>query len=174
MLAVSPLRDICRDENQGEVERFSIGHGVVGEDLPDFGDGNLLDSIDFDDLFIGINVDGDVLPDLEMDPELLADFSASGYQKLEDVVEATKKEDDDKVSGTTSGSAGSTTTRGDQEIVSKREEEIVGSRNNTVSHKEGRKSSSSSAQSKNSQGKRKVKVNSQLGSSLHSISCFYE
>lgn len=161
MLAVSPLRDTCRDENQGEVERF---------DLTDFGDGNQLDSIDFDDLFIGIN-DGDVLPDLEMDPEILAEFSASGgeeseintslsAEKLED---NRKREEDDKVSGSGSASSrlnSSRSSRGeDGEIVSKREERVAVSTNNTSQKEEykGRKSSTT-AQSKNSQGKRKVKV----------------
>ncbi|GMN19516.1 hypothetical protein TIFTF001_050938, partial [Ficus carica] len=85
MLAVSPLRDTTRDEKQGEVESstFSI-NGCGGDGFPDFADSNLLDSIDFDDLFIGIN-DGDVLPDLEMDPEILAEFSASGSEEFSEV-----------------------------------------------------------------------------------------
>lgn len=55
---------------------FSMGT----DDFPDFSGANLLDSIDFDELFMGMH-DGDVLPDLEMDPELLAEFSLSsgGY-----------------------------------------------------------------------------------------------
>lgn len=49
-------------------------------DFPVFSGGNLLDIIDFDDLFVGSD-NGDVLPYLEMDPELLAEFSASGGEE---------------------------------------------------------------------------------------------
>lgn len=49
----------------------------IGDDIDFSAAGNLLhDSIDFDDIFVSIH-DGDVLPDLEMDPELLAEFSLS-------------------------------------------------------------------------------------------------
>ncbi|KAM6572507.1 hypothetical protein CsatA_016587 [Cannabis sativa] len=78
MLAVSSLRDTYKDENQGGEAMETSNHinfSINGGDgFPDFAD-----CIDFDDLFIGINVDGDVLPDLEMDPEILADFSAEDY-----------------------------------------------------------------------------------------------
>ncbi|XP_062105932.1 transcription activator GLK1-like [Humulus lupulus] len=77
MLAVSSLRDTYRDEKQGgeTVETSNINFSInAGDGFPDFAD-----CIDFDDLFIGINVDGDVLPDLEMDSEILADFSAEDY-----------------------------------------------------------------------------------------------
>ena len=64
-----------RDEGgQGEIlESVSIGT----DDFADLSEGNLLESINFDDFFMGINDDGDVLPDLEMDPEMLAEFSLS-------------------------------------------------------------------------------------------------
>ncbi|KAH6756711.1 hypothetical protein C2S53_000801 [Perilla frutescens var. hirtella] len=65
MLVVSPLRN-PNNEREGEMEGFTIDES----EFPDFSSGNLLDSIDFDDLFLGIS-DGDVLPDLEMDPEIL-------------------------------------------------------------------------------------------------------
>lgn len=66
MLALSvPLRS-AKDEREVEMEGFD------GE-FPDFCAGSLLDSIDFDDLFVGIS-DGDVLPDLEN----LAEFTLSG------------------------------------------------------------------------------------------------
>ncbi|XP_055823738.1 transcription activator GLK1 [Solanum dulcamara] len=78
MLAVSPFSSTTvRDERDNEMESFAMGGGGGGgDDFPDFMGENLLDSIDFDDLFVGIN-DGDVLPDLEMDNEILADFSVS-------------------------------------------------------------------------------------------------
>ncbi|KAG6661543.1 transcription activator GLK1-like isoform X1 [Carya illinoinensis] len=148
MLAVSPLRN-TKDENQGEMESFS----VCGNDFQDFSDGNLLDSIDFDDLFN----DEDVLPDLEMDPEMLAEFSVSGGEEsemntstsVEKLEDNTKKEEDDKVSGLNS----SPSNRG-EEIVSKRDESVV----MNPPPKEADKGRKSSKQSKNSQGKRKVKV----------------
>ncbi|KAH6757415.1 GOLDEN2-like 2 [Perilla frutescens var. hirtella] len=46
------------------------GFTIDESEFPDFSSGNLLDNIDFDDLFLGIS-DGDVLSDLEMDPEIL-------------------------------------------------------------------------------------------------------
>ncbi|XP_062153025.1 transcription activator GLK1-like isoform X2 [Alnus glutinosa] len=146
MLAVSALRN-TKDGNQGEMESFSIG----ANDFPDFSDGNLLDSIDFDDLFVEIN-EGDVLPDLEMDPEILADLSVSGgeesdmhtsmsVEKLDD--NNTRKEEEDKVSGSSRG----------EEIVSKRDESVVVK----PPPKEADKGRKSSSHSKNSHGKRKVK-----------------
>ncbi|KAI4325134.1 hypothetical protein MLD38_030557 [Melastoma candidum] len=85
MLAVSPLRRHDDDTNRAAggsqdvaavVGDFSIGG--KGIDFSEFYDGCLLDSIiDFD----GIFVDGDVLPDLEVDPELLAEFSHSGGEE---------------------------------------------------------------------------------------------
>ncbi|KAG9129084.1 hypothetical protein Leryth_019815 [Lithospermum erythrorhizon] len=79
MLALPPLRNIS-NERTNEMGSFSI---MEGEDFPDFSastECNLLDSIDLDELFdVGIN-EGDVLPDLEMDPEILADFSLSGSE----------------------------------------------------------------------------------------------
>ncbi|KAK9285360.1 hypothetical protein L1049_024551 [Liquidambar formosana] len=162
MLAVSPLRNNTNDEREGEMESFSIG----ADDFADFSGGNLLDSIDFDDLFLGIS-DGDMLPDLEMDPELLAEFSVSGGEEsemntsvlIEKMEENPRKreeegEEEDKVSGSGSGSgSGSSSSRG-EEIVSKRDESVAAN----LSRKESDKGRKSSAQSKNSQGKRKVKV----------------
>ncbi|KAL5573579.1 hypothetical protein UlMin_023176 [Ulmus minor] len=167
MLAVSSLSEL-RDEKQGEVEsNFSIGGGDGC--FADFGDGNLLDNIDFDDLFIGIN-DGDVLPDLDMDSEILAEFSAGSgeesemntcaisVEKLEDNksnFNEKKDVEDDKLSG--SGIINSSSSSRGEEIVSKRDDKKNNPRKEGES-KGGRKSSSSSAQSKNSHGKRKVKV----------------
>ncbi|KAA8526342.1 hypothetical protein F0562_008455 [Nyssa sinensis] len=150
MLSVSPLSN-TKDEREGEMEGFSIG----GDEFPDFSVGNLLDSIDFDDLFVGIN-DGDVLPDLEMDNEILAEFSSSGGEESEmntsvsseKVEDNSRKEEEDKVSG----SGGSSLNQG-EEIVSKRDEPVEANTSPKEADK-GRKSS----QSKNPQGKRKVKV----------------
>lgn len=60
MLAVSALRN-PKNEREGEMEGLSMEE----KEFPDFSGSNLLDSIDFDDLFLGM----DMLPDLEMDPE---------------------------------------------------------------------------------------------------------
>lgn len=157
MLALSPLRS-ANDGREGEMESFSIGGG----DFPDFSEGSLLDSIDFDDLFIGIH-DGEILPDLEMDPEILAEFSISAGEESDvntPVTENPKKEEVDKVSGSGLGSGSSSSTQGggaggDQEIVSKRSHESVAT---NASPKEVEKPRKSSSQSKNPQGKRKVKV----------------
>ncbi|KAH6817471.1 hypothetical protein C2S51_001074 [Perilla frutescens var. frutescens] len=65
MLAVSPLRN-PNNEREGEMKGFTIDES----EFLDFSSGNLLDIIDFDDLFLGIS-DNDVLPDLEMDLEIL-------------------------------------------------------------------------------------------------------
>lgn len=149
MLLAVPSLTNTKDEREEEME-------TIFGDFPDFS-GNLLDSIDFDDLFN----DGDVLPYLEMDPEMLADFSLSSSHEGSDMNTSVslekleeynpRKEEEDKVSGSGSGSGldSCLSTRG-EEIVSKRDE----SSGVKVDHK-GRKSSS---QSKNPQGKRKVKV----------------
>lgn len=87
MLAVPPQRsNLDKDGDNKRLERdattmeakFSIG----GDEFPDFsGANNLLDSIDFDDLFMGMHDgSGDELSDLEMDPELLlAEFGGEEY-----------------------------------------------------------------------------------------------
>lgn len=172
MLAVSPLRN-AKDDHQGQGEMegcdFSIGTG----DFPEFSDGNLLDSIDFDDLFVGIH-DGDVLPDLEMDPELLAEFSASGGEESEIMnVSATadqqaaedmnnkcssKKDlDGDKFSG--SEQSGTSTANLGEEVASKINELAVVNRTTPKeADKGGRKPSGHQSKNSNTQGKRKVKV----------------
>lgn len=172
MLAVSPLRNTSKDENQGEM---ASTFAIDTQEFPDFSDTNLLESIDFDDLFVGIN-DSDVLPDLEMDPEILAEFSVRGGDQesqmkasasVEKVKENNfKKEEEDKVSGSGSGAAsasgsGSSFSKG-EEIVSMREEPASASLKTLP--KDGDKGrSKSSSQTKNNnnnnnQGKRKVKV----------------
>lgn len=163
MLAVSPLRNTpaTKDESQEQMESYSTI--FINGEFPDFSEGSLLESIDFDDLFVSID-DEDVLPNLEMDPEILAEFSVSGSggeesdvntsvsnEKVEDSIH--RKDEEDKFSGLDS----SLSTRG-EEIVSKRDESAVV---NPVPNKDGEKGRKSAAHAKNNnnQGKRKVKVN---------------
>ncbi|XP_050208022.1 transcription activator GLK1-like [Mercurialis annua] len=146
MLAVSPFISTTitnKDEIQEQMESFNT------DEFPD-----LLGTIDFDDLF-----DDDVLPDLEMDSELFAEFSVSTDEESEintsickgKSEENSRKDEEDKNSGSGSGLDSSLSPRG-EEIVSKRDK--------------GRKSSSSSSSTQaksnnnthNNQGKRKVKV----------------
>ena len=179
MLAVSPLRS-TRDESKGEMESFN-SMGASNDEFADLSEGNLLESINFDDLFVGINVDGDVLPDLEMDGDVFAEFSAGtagaggeesemmssvenycskgdNDQNHDMMVSASKKEEEeedksDSGSGRDSG-CNSGTSRG-EEIASKRDESV----GVNPSPKDGGKGRKSSSQSKsNPQGKRKVKV----------------
>ncbi|CAK7322704.1 unnamed protein product [Dovyalis caffra] len=139
---------------------------IVNGEFAGFSDGNLLESIDFDDLFISID-DEDVLPNLEMDPEIFAEFSVSGSggeesdantsmssEKVDDCIQ--RKDEEDKLSG--SGLDSSLSNRG-EEIVSKRDESMAV---NPVPNKDGEKGRKSSAhQAKkniNHHGKRKLKV----------------
>lgn len=174
MLAVSPLRN-ARDDHQSEGAMEGADLLVGTSDFPDFTDGNLLDSIDFDDLFIGMH-DDDVLPDLEMDPELLAEFSASGGEDSE-IMNAPapvdqkaiagdmnnkyskKKLDGDKLSG--SEQSGTSTANLGEEVASRIDESVVVVNQTTPKEadKGGRRPSSHQSKSNNTlQGKRKVKV----------------
>ncbi|KAG5545208.1 hypothetical protein RHGRI_017631 [Rhododendron griersonianum] len=142
MLALSPLRCCsAKDEKEGEalLESFLMGGN---EFLQGFSSESLLEGVDFDDLFAGID-DGEWLPDLEMDSEMFSEFSiSSGGEELEaqEKIDDSKKEEEDRVSGS--------------EIGCKREESVgVNS-----SKKAGDKGRKSSGQSKSSHGKRKVKV----------------
>lgn len=145
MLAVSPL--ISNNGKEGEMENFSL-------DFDEFTCGNFIDDINFDDIFIGIG-DGDVLPDLEMDSDMLAEFSLSGGDDSEfnpslsdERIEGdSKTEDDDRGSG----SGPSFNFNQGEEIVSKRDESVK----DNSSPKEAHKSRKSS---KSSHGKRKMKV----------------
>ncbi|GFS30596.1 GBF's pro-rich region-interacting factor 1 [Actinidia rufa] len=101
MLVVSPLKDEVR---KGEsMETFLVGE--------DFSDGNFLDTIDFDDLFIGMD-DGDLFPDLEMDSEIFGEFSESEMNTP--VVSAENATDDNSAKEEKKASQG-------EEIVSKRD-----------------------------------------------------
>ncbi|KAE8736380.1 transcription activator GLK1-like isoform X2 [Hibiscus syriacus] len=106
MLAVSPLRNTtAEDENKEKMEMFTIS----SEDFPDFADGNLLESINFEDLF----VDGDGLPDLELGPEIFSELPAEELQtntsveKTDEGYNNQRKEEEVKVSGLSSRSSSS-------------------------------------------------------------------
>ncbi|KAJ8763731.1 hypothetical protein K2173_003513 [Erythroxylum novogranatense] len=163
MLAVSSLRSTTfssKDENQEQMESF---RPVGNQDFSELADKNLLESIDFDNLFVDINA-GDVLPDLEMDPEILAEFSVSpncdqpelntsvSNGKVED---NPRKEEEEKISSGSSWSGldSSLSTRGEDQVVSKRDESSWVM--NPVPHK-GDKGRKSSTQTKHNQGKKKV------------------
>ncbi|KAG5149908.1 hypothetical protein JHK82_016789 [Glycine max] len=178
MLAVSPLRSNIKDEKkQGEMEgNFSMATTTTDDVVfGDLSEGNLLESINFDELFVGIDIHGDVLPDLEMFGEFSVDVStgeessemnssakSSKLENDQNVIATTskKEEEEDKTSCNASG----------QDLGSNRGEEIVSERDESVvvnpAPKDGGKGrKSSSAQSKNNsssnnnpQGKRKVKV----------------
>jgi len=174
MLAVAPLRSIKDEKNQGEMEGFSMATATATattSDDVDFGDlseGNLLESINFDDLFVGIDVEGDVLPDLEMFGEFSvsageesSEINSSGEKENDKncVIKASKKDEEDKSSCAASGQD-SGSNRG-EEIVSKNGESVVVNLTPKEGGK-GKKSSSSqqknNSNSNNAQGKRKVKV----------------
>ncbi|CAF2114505.1 unnamed protein product [Brassica oleracea var. botrytis] len=149
MLALSPARNSARGGCfDGESEFLATSSDFTinpEENFPVFTDqGDLLDIIDFDDLF---GVAGDVLPDLEIDPEILAgDFSASSSSEKTD-------------------SQGETNKKGiSEEVVSKRDEDETAMSEKMANYVDGdsnrkRKYSSSSGSSKNNsnEGKRKVK-----------------
>uniref|UniRef100_A0A1D1Y9Q2 Putative transcription factor GLK1 n=1 Tax=Anthurium amnicola TaxID=1678845 RepID=A0A1D1Y9Q2_9ARAE len=83
MLAISPLRSANDDERGGEPVGDFTALGSAGADNFSvvFPTGDLLEDIDFDDLFVGFD-DGDIMPDLELDPtEMLAEFSAGGAEE---------------------------------------------------------------------------------------------
>ncbi|KAI3966516.1 hypothetical protein MKW92_007969 [Papaver armeniacum] len=179
MLALASFRN-CNDERKGaenlEMEGSTFSIGVDD----DFSTGNLLDDIDFDDLFVGMDY-GDVLPDLEIDPEILAEFSVSGSGEESDFHNLSSSisndqdflfiDDDNKqnivktseeAEDSGSGSAGSCLSSRGDEIVSKRDDSSSAKTDNdNQSQKDSskcRKSTSSSQSKGSSQGKRKVKV----------------
>lgn len=152
---MSPFR------REGEIEN-TFPMGGIGDEFPDFCGDYLLDSIDFDELFVGIEIDGDALPDLEVDG---GDFSVSGGEdssemntftsvSFEKTEEEEEEEEDNKVSG--SGSAGSSLIQ-EEEIVSKRENEESDAVVINSSRKEGHEKRKKKSKI-NHHGKRKVKV----------------
>lgn len=167
MLAVAPLRN-TRDEAGGE-SNFSI----IGDDFPDLSGDNLLDSIDFDDIFDGMEDEDHVLPALEMESDIFAEFSVSGGEDSEtnattssvyfDVTNVDDKictstitQEEDKVSGSGLGleSGSNSFNQGDEIVNKKRDGSGAANVPSAKETAERRKKSS-----KNNQGnKRKVKV----------------
>lgn len=159
MLAVSPLRNTNKDGNQEEMESFSMGSTTITTgDFGDLSEGNLLESINFDDFFVSINVDGDILPDLVMDPEMFAEFSVS-YGEESEMNSSASLENNSKVEEKNSKKdyedKTSCSGQGSEEIASKRDESVVV---NPLLKDAGGKGRKSSSKSKNPQAKRKVKV----------------
>ncbi|CAN4103284.1 unnamed protein product [Withania somnifera] len=170
MLAVSPLSNTTAiDERGNEMESFAMGGGG-GDDFPGFMAENLLDSIDFDDLFVGIN-DGDVLPDLDMDTEILAEFSVSSgdesdvnnYSSTNIFTTAIKnverKEETKKSASFSTSDVGSGLTslnQGEEIVSTQKSEESALQVNESTTPKESDKGKKSSKN--NLPGKRKVKV----------------
>ncbi|XP_010527147.1 PREDICTED: LOW QUALITY PROTEIN: transcription activator GLK1, partial [Tarenaya hassleriana] len=136
MLALSSVRTPTNKDERGggggveEVLNETCEFTIDPEEFPEFSDhGNLLDSINFDDLF-----GGDSLPDLEIDPEIL---TVDQMNASSTVTTAEGKEGDEEESGS-AGKLG-------EEVVSKRED--------------AKKRKHASPPSNNSQGKqRKIKV----------------
>lgn len=155
MLALSPAtRDGC--DGASEFLDTSCGFTINPEEedeFPDFADhGDLLDIIDFDDIF---GVAGDVLPDLEIDPEILSgDFS--DHMNASSTITTTSDKTDSQ------GETNKSISGKGEEVVSKRDDAAA----ETVTYdgdSDRKRKYSSSASSKNNrisnnEGKRKVKV----------------
>ncbi|CAL9054257.1 probable transcription factor GLK1 isoform X1 [Musa acuminata AAA Group] len=146
MLAVEPLRGSNGDEREGAMGSLAV--------VDDFVDGSLFEDISFGDLFVGMD-DGDVLPDLELDPaEILVEFSgaAEGLFRVDgatqDVVEEAEERNASHGVAVASGMA-----EEDPILVTATEVWSVSPEGD-----KGRKSSAAAASMKGSQGKRKAKV----------------
>lgn len=157
MLAVAPLRN-PRDETAGE-PKFSI----IDDEFPNLSGDNLLDSIDFDDLFIGMEDQDHVLPSLEIESDdIFAEFSVSGgdesaetnatslyVDNFDNISSRSYNQEEDKVSGSDFGSGPS--------ILNQRDEignKIVAAKVPATKEEAKRKKSSKNHQA----GKRKLKV----------------
>ncbi|KAL1219368.1 Transcription activator GLK1 [Cardamine amara subsp. amara] len=152
MLALSPAtRDGC--DGGSEFLDTTCGFSINPEDdeFPEFADhGDLLDIIDFDDLF---GVAGDMLPDLEIDPEILAGDFSDHMNASSTVTTASDKTDSQ---GETNKGVSE---KGHEEVVSKRDDTATESVTYDGDGERDRKRKyPSSASSKNNEGKRKVKV----------------
>lgn len=156
MLAVAPLRN-PRDETAGE-PKFSI----IDDEFPNLSGDNLLDSIDFDDLFIGMEDEDQLLPSLEIESDdIFAEFSVSTggdesetnatslyVENFDNISSRSYNQEEEKVLGSGFGSGSSILNQGSKS------DEIVAAKLNPTSKEEAKRKKSS----KNHQGKRKMKV----------------
>ncbi|XXG66812.1 hypothetical protein AAC387_Pa06g0308 [Persea americana] len=144
---VSPLR-IPSNEREGEISTLGADEFSDGCSI-----GNLFDDIDLGDLFVGID-NGDVLPDLELDPELLAEFSVEGSDLN---VSPGPKETEQRQEGEKGSNQREALV--DQREESSTTENSTTTQKNSVSSEgyKGQKSSTTT-QAKGTQGKKKVKV----------------
>ncbi|XP_074583731.1 putative transcription factor GLK1 [Curcuma longa] len=157
MLAVEPLRGSNGEE--GALGSFSIG----GDDT--FGDEAFLDDVSFGDLFMGIDVDGDVLPDLELDPaDIFAEFSVGSAEGEDSATSAAAWAADAAAEGLVvevEAEAGEgdkeEATRGEEVVSAVGKEEAAAALALTEESNKSRKQSPV-AKSSQSQGKRKAKV----------------
>lgn len=147
MLSVSPLTGPKDEVHEKESEKPPFS--AVGVD--DFS----FDDIDFDDLFVGID-DGDVLPDLEVDSEMFAELSAAGSDVNLSSCSSVEREDKDE-----KREEGDRREEKREGSVSRSEESPVTKTNSASSDSNiGRKPATTQTKGL-SQGKRKVKVNSE-------------
>ncbi|CAL9189319.1 unnamed protein product [Musa hybrid cultivar] len=146
MLAVEPLRGSNGDEREGAMGSLAV--------VDDFVDGSLFEDINFGDLFVGMD-DGDVLPDLELDPaEILVEFSGAtdGLFRVDGATQDVAEEAEERKSS-----------HGVEVASGMAEEDSIFVTATEVwsASPEGdrcRKSSAAAASMKGSQGKRKAKV----------------
>ncbi|XP_056844207.1 transcription activator GLK1 isoform X2 [Raphanus sativus] len=164
MLALSPARNSTTDDGESEFLATSCGFINPEEDFSEFAvHGDLLDIIDFDDLF---SVAGDALPDLEMDPEILAGELSDHMNASSTITTTTSSSEKTDSQGKTNkmGTSGK-----GEEVVSKRDHNESTPVAETMVNYDGdssrkrKHSSISSGSSKNNgisnnEGKRKVKV----------------
>ncbi|XP_077212462.1 putative transcription factor GLK1 isoform X2 [Tasmannia lanceolata] len=141
MLSVSPLK-CSKDENGGDLGGFLVGADDFSDEISG---GNLLDDIDFSDLFVGLD-DGDILPDLEMDPEILAEFSSLDKTCLlredSEMNFSSSEKEERRKKGAKAGS--------------RRVESVATT--NSVSSESDKGQKPATAQTKSPRGKRKMKV----------------
>ncbi|XP_020100867.1 probable transcription factor GLK1 [Ananas comosus] len=177
MLAVSPLRSSHGGERgcDGDVG----GSGFV-DDFSIIGDGgdDMLDDIDFSELFVGLE-DGDILPDLEVDPaEILAELSAcepSSVATRTSAEEGLVREEEYNKGGGGGGEEeeedkevvtmaemrrreGDASTDGNAVAADTRSSSSLSSSSSEGDNRRRKSPSAAAATAKNSQGKRKVKV----------------
>lgn len=112
----------------------------------------LLEDINFDDLFVGFD-DGNILPDLDIDPnDIFADFSFESGEESGNTAAAVPDQDQEKTSCENDNK--STAGQGEVEVVSERTKE---EKSASSDGGKGRKSSSA-VTGKSSHGKKKAKV----------------